>query len=427
MDVLLDSMWDNETRFLNRQAEHLSSLRDTIERLQAENDQLKAEREDLRAENEDLRAQGYEPDPDVVDAALAGAEQKEAEPGLDEDTVPETAGEYKLEQVIRAHGACVHCAALGPMGMLATASWDKLAHVYDLSKDDDEALIMTLGDDEANQPPDEPMGGLYCVAFSTTAPNLIACASSDTYAYLWDYASGECRHRFEGHTDEVNGVVFHPSQQVMCTSSDDGTAIIWDFVECQQLRVLGGGEDVEAGHEKQVYGASFLGAEFEKCVATCCFDQVVRIWDMRTAEVVIALQQHTNDICGIEYSESAGKIVTGSDDGLACIWDARVASAEEEFTMPLFVINTREHSLANDENEVKRVTWSLDGTRIACGTSSQYVLIYDVSGDSPMEGPALGGHTDCVFDMCWGEDSNGKEFIVDASHDTTSFVWRPRV
>merc|ERR1711920_41295 len=205
------------------------------------------------------------------------------------------------------------------------------------------------------------MGGLYDVAFAKTASNILACASADKFVYVWNWEKNKLVTKLGGHKDEVNGVTFHPSQQVMCTSSDDTQAIIWDFQEGIKLRTL-------ADHQKDVYGASFLGAECEYSVATCCFDQKVRVYDMRDKKITETLQSHNDDIIGIDFSAQRRQLATGCDDGFICIWDTRT------WGPPLFKINTRENPRATD-NEVKRVKFNRDGTKLACGGSSQKVFI----------------------------------------------------
>jgi WD40 repeat protein len=262
------------------------------------------------------------------------------------------------------------------------------------------------------------MGGLYDVAFSKTQTNIIAAASSDKFVYIWNFDKNKLLKKLGGHTDEVNGVTFHPSQAVICSSSDDAQAIIWDYHEGIKLRNL-------TEHTKAVYGASFAGPDMEYFVATCSFDQKVRMFDMRTKSIVETFQAHTDDVIGIDFCDRKRVLATGSDDGCICVWDMR---KNLKWGPPLFKIDTRELPGMSD-NEVKRVTFNPDGTKLASGNSSQHVLVYDLSGPSPEIFGILDGrapHRDCVFDCCFGVDSNGVEFIVDASHDQMSYVWRPQ-
>merc|ERR1719345_482590 len=107
------------------------------------------------------------------------------------------------------------------------------------------------------------MGGLYSVMFAKTHHDILGCTSCDRSVYLWNHTTGRMFLKLDGHSDEVNGIDFHSSQQVMVTASDDNKAIIWDFQEGITLRTLD-------KHTKAVYGATFLGNQNQYYVATCC-------------------------------------------------------------------------------------------------------------------------------------------------------------
>lgn len=420
----------NRQQFVDQLAVKQNQLKDLIEQLQKENDALRALNEQLRGENAQIEGRpistrtqatggtpawpGGRPRPDVVPLH----EVPEGDPRR----------KYKQSKIIRTHDAPVHSvnfSRIGPgqvvpgegatSGILASASWDATISLYNLDRDDKAALFRTIGGDEETMDNNlVRMGGLYDVQFARTCPSVLAAASADNYVYLWNYVKNQLLTRLHGHTDEVNGVTFHPSQQVICTTSDDTTAIIWDFHEGIKLRTL-------EGHMKAAYGSTFLGAENQYCVATCSFDQKVRIYDMRDKSIVETLQEHFDEVIGIDYNENKRWLASGADDGYVCVWDSRA------WTKPLFKINTRESPGVQD-NEVKRVAFNPDGTKLATGSSSHQVLVYSLAGESPSVYGVLAGlapHTDTIFDVCFGVDDRGNEFLVDASHDQTCYVWFP--
>ena len=54
-----------------------------------------------------------------------------------------------------------------------------------------------------------------------------------------------------GHTDEVNGMCFHPvDKSLVATASDDRTIILWDLERREPKEVL-------SGHRNSVYGLAF--------------------------------------------------------------------------------------------------------------------------------------------------------------------------
>lgn len=309
------------------------------------------------------------------------------------------------------HKAPVHSVAMSEDSTrFVTASWDATMHVFDLTRKE---LDKTLRKQNAQR--QEQMGGLYSVAFAKTAPEVLGCTSVDKHVYLWNHRTGQQISKLggeKGHQDEVNGIDFHSGQQVMATASDDTTAIIWDFAEGIPLRTL-------PHPGKPVYGVTFLGKDPDRqyLVATCCFDQKTRIFDMRDKKVVTTLEGHADDIIGIDYA-AQGLLATGSDDGFILIYDTKTWKLLHRIDCKLDI---------SSETEVKRVAFSRDGDMLAAACSTGSVALYSgfKSQDKPTLRQKLSGHTDCVFDVAWGTDARSSgALLVSASHDKSVRLWK---
>jgi WD40 repeat protein len=283
--------------------------------------------------------------------------------------------------------------------LLATASWDSTVKLYDLQSQE---VIRTMGSEES-----EKMSGLYSIAFSKTQAEILGCTSADYNVYLWNYNTGALQCALRGHENEVNGIDFHSTQQVVATASDDHKCIVWDMEQREALRVLD-------QHTKPVYGCVFMGMENQYLVATCCFDLNTRIFDMRSSDVVACIQTHADDITGIDYSSGKQLLATGSDDGKISIVDARQRRLLQQ-------LDTRE---VLPENEVKRLAFSQCGNLLAASCSTGKVLVYSVNESSAKQVAVLGGHADCIFDVAWGVTDDGSKLLASASHDHTVGLWK---
>eukprot|EP00932_Pfiesteria_piscicida_P018238 SRR837773.5098.p1 GENE.SRR837773.5098~~SRR837773.5098.p1 ORF type:complete len:200 (-),score=49.96 SRR837773.5098:212-811(-) len=198
----------------------------------------------------------------------------------------------------------------------------------------------------------------------------------------------------------------------MATASDDSSVIIWDFAEGIVLREL-------KAHTKAVYGCKFLGKEYQYLVASCCFDKKTRVFDMRDRSVVAHMEDHTDDVIGLDFAPSRNLLATGSDDGAICIYDARHWRLQQR-------IDTRAIPELG-ANEVKRVSFSPDGKHLAAACSSGRVLVYDMVQSSAKCVAHLTGHTDCVFDVSWQrQERTGYDYLASASHDKSCRFWRMR-
>src|SRR5207249_1859283 len=68
---------------------------------------------------------------------------------------------------------------------------------------------------------------IWSVAFSPDG-RLLATASRDSTAKLWDVESGQALRTFRGHRGEVMSVRFSPDGRRLATAGLDGTAKVWD-------------------------------------------------------------------------------------------------------------------------------------------------------------------------------------------------------
>jgi WD40 repeat protein len=108
--------------------------------------------------------------------------------------------------------------AFSPDGaLLATASADRTARVWETTSGQHRGTL------------EGHTGGVRGVAFSPDGA-LLATASADRTARVWETTSGQHRGTLEGHTDWVRGVAFSPDGALLATASDDGTARLWNPV-----------------------------------------------------------------------------------------------------------------------------------------------------------------------------------------------------
>ena len=112
------------------------------------------------------------------------------------------------------------------------------------------------------------------VAFSPDG-TLLATASDDRTARIWDTATGRARTTLTGHNGPVTGVAFSPDGTLLATASDDHTARIWDTATAQAL----------TGHNSPVNGVAF--SPDGTLLATASDDHTARIWDTTTGRNLV--------------------------------------------------------------------------------------------------------------------------------------------
>ena len=147
------------------------------------------------------------------------------------------------------------------------------------------------------------------VAFSPDG-RLLATASGDGTARLWDPATGEHLRTLTGHAGAVTGVAFSPDGRLLATASGDGTARLWDPATGEHLRTL-------TGHTGAVCGVAF--SPDGRLLATASDDGTARLWDPATGEHLRTLTGHTDEVygCGVQPGRAAARHRQRRRDGAA--------------------------------------------------------------------------------------------------------------
>ena len=205
-----------------------------------------------------------------------------------------------LARTLTGHAGWVRGVTFSPDGaLLATASTDKTARLWDPATGE---CVRTLTGHAA---------GLRGVAFSPDG-RLLATASTGRTARLWDPATGECVGTLTGHAEAVYGVVFSPDGQLLATASDDSTAKLWDPATRDCLRTL-------TGHAAGLRGVAF--SPDGRLLATASTDKTARLWDPATGEYLRTIVSRMAVVCGVAFSPDGRLLVTASMDNMAKLWD----------------------------------------------------------------------------------------------------------
>ncbi|KAA3661453.1 MAG: helix-turn-helix domain-containing protein [Chloroflexi bacterium] len=206
---------------------------------------------------------------------------------------------------------------------------------------------------------------------------------------VWEVATGEALFTLAGHSTIATSVVFSPDEQTIATGSRDGTVRIWDaalweggelqtsyyemgFFDMdispdQTLLTFGSGWGAAAIFDRQtlelihslegggegVYRTSFHPTGSR--LATVGADNVIRIWDVATGEVLLSWVGHElgnssggfyPGVLDVSYSPDGSRLATASSDGTAKVWDAE--TGEELLLLAGHTVGL--HSLAYSPN-----------------------------------------------------------------------------
>lgn len=257
---------------------------------------------------------------------------------------------WKFDYQLRRHSAPIQNVDISPdMLYLASASTDRSVGLTNLIT---RHTVYLQGHQDS----------VLNVAFSPNATQLVSC-SSDGSAILWDTQSGENLGTFKGHQLTVRSVCWSPDGKYIATASNDQTAVIWSLNRFTKRHVLNGingwVRDVKwhgntiaiAGNDNKVLifdsrsgknvqkiptgtGADITSLSFHQsgsCIASGSFDQMVRIWDLRTSSLLQRHAAHTAPITRVMFNPYDDDLLSVGKDGYARLWNLKTASIAATF------------------------------------------------------------------------------------------------
>lgn len=179
---------------------------------------------------------------------------------------------------------------------------------------------------------------------------LIASASVDATARLWDAASGKELHVLRGHDKPIACVVFSPGAAQLATASDDQTIRLWDTSTGKQLQTL-------TGHTGAVTALAFT-ADGRQLVSTGG-DSTMRVWDCASGEELRNFATDGTNAC-VALRPDAAMLAIGQWDGKLELVDIPGGNRPQ-------TLEAAEESSALERGAMAvDVAFSADGRRVAC-------------------------------------------------------------
>ncbi len=148
----------------------------------------------------------------------------------------------------------------------------------------------------------------------------VLTSSEDGTAQIWDVQTDQLRQvLLEPSGEGISSARFSANGRLVVTSSDDGTSRIWNAATGRQIEVLA------EPNRDQVTNASF--SPNGQLVVTCSGS--INVWSVATGELLTTFP-YGDDVEDCEFSADGSQIATGGDGGQIRIFSTALAGSVKQ-------------------------------------------------------------------------------------------------
>ncbi len=261
---------------------------------------------------------------------------------------------------------------------------------------------------------------VFSIAFSPDGQRIVT-AGSHTTAKVWEVDSGRLLLTLRGHRRQVYSVDWSRDGRFIATGSPDGTAKIWDARSGQNLRTMF--MDPQRGADLTGYSLGVGSVEFDADSArllTGSYDGKARIWDARSGALLQEIRGAKADLAARFVTNLRQATTTGWSDGSIKLWDLRSSQVIKE-------CKTRGAFISGyDISADGRRLIAASSTGIGYGSDSGTIEVWDIEG-TPRKTLTL-NNREMFMSVSFSRDAQSSRVLAASTdfcvHQWETFPWQ---
>ena len=223
------------------------------------------------------------------------------------------------------------------------------------------------------------------------AGQLLATIDDQSVLRVLNLADGATQGVLAGYTGALNRVLFHPGNQQLLTSGEDGLVRLW------KLPVA----TIDTpGHTQPP--THIVSANNGQWFATASPDLTIRIW-AANGQAQRALQGHTAKISALAVRFDDAQIASASDTGMIRLWNAGNAQQEA--------------AIIGHPGQVQALGYERDNTAMLSADSDGLIRRWQLPITAPQP---IAGHASTTYALAVSPDSS---LVLSGSEDKTVRLW----
>lgn len=290
----------------------------------------------------------------------------------------------------------------------------------------------------AKQPAAERMAAFV----PNAAGSFVTISNKSGALQLWNVSQAQALKSMRTGQSHAQSVQFFPGSSRALLTFQDGAFMIYDVARQTVVHKTDG------GHTETIFHCQFSTHD-PNLLATCSYDNTVRVWDVRTGGCVKTLIGGEGILYSVAWSPDGGQLASSSRTGHVFLYDYAKGVAVKKWklhdatSLRVCWSPTDPELLASCCNNGSVVVLSRSGDRkkvlqhqtaaascsfsplqprlMATSTEAGNVYVWDIAAEEAALLQTLTGHTKRVFGSEWSPLL--KSLLLSGSDDTTARVW----